>query len=115
MSIELKRCPFCGEKPEFRSYGKNATGYGAQVVCFGCNAAVSSATFCKTQQEADESAVEAWNRRAERTCRNLEKGSPGEFSCSACGYESGPDDAFYHPSDFRFCPCCGARLVDADE
>ena len=53
-------------------------------------------------------AVEAWNRRAERTCRKV----PGRMKygtrmpkCSECGQSLGDDRWVY-------CPKCGAKAVE---
>lgn len=47
----------------------------------------------------------------ERTCRNLRtpECQVGGFECSECGA------SFAHDVRFRFCPRCGARVVDGDE
>ena len=59
--LKLKSCPFCGGEPciqrhEFIGY---ADTFG--VVCLDC--------CCETRQffETKEEAIEAWNRRAERS------------------------------------------------
>lgn len=45
------------------------------------------------------------------TCRN-EYGSGRSFFCSACGYDVWTyDDSCCDPSDFSFCPNCGAEVV----
>lgn len=45
------------------------------------------------------------------TCRN-EDGSSRSFFCSACGYEAWTyGDSHCDPSDFSFCPDCGAEVV----
>lgn len=56
-----------------------------------------------------------WHRLADLidrpTCRN-EDGFGRSFSCSACGYEAQTyDDSWCDPSDFSFCPNCGAEVV----
>lgn len=113
MSDGLKPCPFCGGEVDLRSCGKRPTGYVAQVVCFSCNAAVSSMVFCETQRMADESAVASWNRRdgmvyrrTARACRNVSE-EPDFFRCSECGFVC----------DFalNYCGGCGARVVTCDE
>ena len=45
------------------------------------------------------------------TCRN-EYGSSRSFFCSACGCDVWTyDDSYCDPSDFSFCPNCGAEVV----
>lgn len=49
------------------------------------------------------------------TCRN-ECGISRSFSCSACGYEAWTyDDSECDPSDFEYCPECGAKVVHGNE
>ena len=52
---------------------------------------------------SEDEAVEAWNRRAERTCRMVDNGC--ELCCSAC---DGRIEYDYEPN---YCPSCGARVV----
>lgn len=48
------------------------------------------------------------------TCRN-EDGFDMSFSCSACGYSAWTyGDSCCDPSDFSFCPNCGAKVVCDD-
>ena len=50
-----------------------------------------------------------------KTCHN-EDGSSRSFSCSACGYQAWTyGDSPCVPSDFSFCPECGAKVVHGDE
>lgn len=63
--------------------------------------------------------AERWNRRAERTCRNVCEWNIDtfHFTCSECGAEIDGDDwgdspVFvddYH-EHLRYCPNCGARV-----
>ena len=54
--IKLKRCPFCGGEPVFRTYEGDECEY--QVSCQYC--------FAETWiEESKEEAAELWNRRAE--------------------------------------------------
>lgn len=55
-TIELKPCPFCGGKAGIYSLAK----YEKEAYCENCGAV---SNICMTKEEA----VEAWNRRAERT------------------------------------------------
>ena len=51
--------------------------------------------------------AERWNRRAERTCRNLNPPSCRNFECSECG-ESSEFTPGFMPD---YCPYCGAKVV----
>ena len=56
--------------------------------------------------------AERWNRRAERTCRDVYPDT-GWFQCSECGVfvgEYGVTNAT-SPIPITFCPNCGARVV----
>lgn len=49
------------------------------------------------------------------TCRNNGNRDDRGFWCSRCGYEAWTyDDSGCDPSDFSFCPDCGASVVDED-
>lgn len=103
MISELKPCPFCGEKAELY---KGVTKHGLRYVfCPSCYATAGD------NNESDEQAVEAWNTRAERTCRNFggEEGTNGEdydFACGSCGFMC---DGLTNPN---YCPKCRAKVVE---
>lgn len=95
----LKPCPFCGGEAvkEFDS------DWGLVVRCLECPAIMTESPCLGILKP-----VEAWNTRAERTCRKV----PGRMkygrrmpACSECGYSLG-DDRWY------FCPKCGAKVVE---
>lgn len=47
------------------------------------------------------------------TCRNNGNHDDRHFWCSRCGYEAWTyDDSGCDPSNFSFCPDCGAEVVD---
>lgn len=49
------------------------------------------------------------------TCRNNGNHNDRHFWYSACGYEAWTyDDSGCDPSDFSFCPECGAVVLNAD-
>lgn len=101
MSVELKPCPFCGGEAEFETYG----GTACAVTCRKCRCGTPTVSL-----NDGERAVEAWNRRAERTCRAVmppcEPGVEEIPVCSECGKQLLLDD------DECYCPNCGARLVE---
>ena len=107
MADELRPCPFCGGEAEFETYG----GTACAVTCRKCRCGTPTVRL-----NDGERAVEAWNRRAERTCRaegshgshGSEPRFPGDVwtmhhVCSACGLPIDRDDAY--------CKHCGARVV----
>lgn len=102
---DLKPCPFCGGEAGTSSERFERTLL-AWVYCTGCGAAGG---YRHTGAEA----VEAWNTRAERTCRmewddeadSDELYPVGHVTCSACGAW------LYSVNEMRFCPSCGAKVV----
>ena len=102
MSETLRHCPFCGgeaiiDKSDYRfPDGTHALdGYSAR--CIGCGART-----CEYKTEL--LAADAWNRRAERTCRVVTMDMAGEPP--------------YHKGSLVLdalsdgCSNCGARVVD---
>lgn len=94
---ELKPCPFCGGEAEL-------TGFDAPefwVWCPNCKASTDAHT-CKG------GAIDAWNTRAERTCKREKHGTKMDGSpklrCSLCGYGIGD-------KRWNYCPNCGARVT----
>lgn len=109
---ELKPCPFCGEKHVMHEQGhvivtetaRSGPRYG--VSCYSCGGRIE---FFNTVAEA----IDAWNTRAERTCRmeynedwSGDELYPTEaYQCSVCGHitqEGLPN----------YCPGCGAKVVE---
>lgn len=123
MTNELKPCPFCGKVPTVygaisREYasGRWAKGhreaYWVHPRCeLGCligtaHAAAYGATR-GIEFTTEEAAIEAWNTRAERTCQAEYRtggNEYGAFYCSACNN--------YMDENDRYCPNCGAKVVE---
>lgn len=98
----LLPCPFCGgEAKEFT--GEDAAPHRWTVECGRCGAHVGSDTRHKARAK--------WNRRAERTCRDLNPPSCRDFECSECG-ESNEFTPGFMPN---YCPNCGARVVEEEK
>lgn len=100
---ELKPCPFCGGEAEVTH---EIDGF-CTVECVKCGALVDG--------------IDAWNTRAELTCRDLggcDEAGMQVFNCSECGCVLSLFDVSgtntlctSHIYDYpRFCPNCGAKV-----
>lgn len=90
----LLPCPHCGGEAEARD-GSSTTPY---IRCKSCG--------CRTGSSRNADKLkEAWNRRAERTCRYVYDREICAWRCSECG---GLEPVGDH---VRYCPDCGARVV----
>ena len=109
MSYGLKPCPFCGGEARII-----AKPYEPKV-CVGCDDDTCLGfSGLGWLYDSEKEATEAWNRRAERTCR---MGAPidGEYRCGECGHlnrETYRADKGWHPPEY--CAHCGARAVEGD-
>lgn len=73
---------------------------------------------CKELERAPEwdghtpdQAIERIATLGRRTCHNLKASWPSLFECDECGYSN--DDMYYGSEwRFKFCPNCGAKVVD---
>lgn len=107
---KLKPCPFCGGEAETELCGKGIYSYWS----VWCNCGVLLQDY-KTEAEA----IEAWNTRAERTCKFVSsRGADYPPACSECGYELGIydcdwlDDGTYRYNG-NYCLNCGRKVVEA--
>ena len=106
-TYDLLPCPHCGGEAEFRD-GSSTKPY---IRCKECG--------CRTWgSHAYDKLVAAWNRRAERTCRNASF-DPLGFRCSECGAEDYMDGSAIvwvdgGPQDASYCPHCGARVAEEE-
>ena len=115
MSIELKPCPFCGADPATNYFGSE--GVFPQMACVVC-INEECASRPEVWGESEEAAAEAWNTRAERTCRAIPHDNLNESDgmgdawevCSECGAllavitDNQPTP--------NYCPNCGAKVVN---
>lgn len=119
----MRPCPFCGGEA-YASSVSGETFDDYHVCCWECGAMVHD-------YDCEIDAAEAWNRRAERTCRvEAEKLKLSHTqtalikSCSECGHEFGAethyegmfDGMVLHEVELpNYCPNCGARVEGKSE
>ena len=125
---ELKPCPFCGGKAlYYEGYQRDdGTFVKGKVVCKKCGCFKTSKGLAEhlgtiyygfvgseIEKQVSETAIEAWNNRAERTCKMIPNGETdfaATLACSACG---NVESVYAISSDeFNYCPNCGAKVVD---
>lgn len=113
MTSQLKHCPFCGGDGVSLARAKqvfdNSIGY--IPLCADCGCTVGSnidAEFTAyTDFHTEAEAIDAWNTRAERTCRmETEESCQNWNSCSEC------DADYYTDQPINYCPNCGAKVVE---
>lgn len=118
--IELKLCPFCGgeahvERATVSNTVKSRTS--SYVECDACGACGEGFVEDLPPEEVERMAIEAWNRRTERTCRAVnvdredEKGRLHRLfhRCSECGHDLPYEAENGHGC---YCPSCGAKVVE---
>ena len=124
--MELKPCPFCGEKVAWRKYSlfakRIAIEKGLPLVpmirCESCGAMVSFDPIEDPEPNyKKEAAGTLWNMRSERTC-HMELRKHGAvydvfyFDCCCKEYAEYRNN----PPDSRIsgdvCPYCGAKVVE---
>lgn len=111
---ELKPCPFCGGEAEVCEGGINGKMrvYGFTEHKDGCFFLANG--LPTKYQHIMESEFDAWNTRAERTCKCTTDDSAWCFVCSECG-KSFPRHKLYlayNHGEINYCPNCGAKVVD---
>ncbi|WP_075844666.1 Lar family restriction alleviation protein [Collinsella bouchesdurhonensis] len=96
---DLLPCPFCGGEALNVEWVTSHDERGWAVACKNSECLMNQgARILRTEAEA----AEAWNRRAERTCRAIYDGD-----------DSGHEFRYYEPSYVpNFCPECGAKVVE---
>lgn len=103
MPKTLRGCPFCGHEAHAPDVGKDTEVCDRQAECPICGA-------CGPQVSGGEmEAIEAWNRRVERTCIVQEK-NYGEERDPAILYVCNECEEVLH-GWMKFCPGCGARII----
>lgn len=111
---ELLPCPFCGGEARLFHFSSAIRDEVWRVVC--------DKPFCAQGPDGctEAEAIEAWNTRAERTCRI--EGRYGNQYCTRCGEMVGTWDStseLYIDGNmvelWNYCPNCGARVTKSDQ
>lgn len=109
-ATELKPCPFCGGEAKVNTL-KWAGGYTATALCKNEPNAHYLNTWDEDEEKAIGRIIEAWNRRAERTCKwtPADYITEGDWWNTECG-----ESITWEPDGVpNYCPNCGAKVVDA--
>ena len=105
MTNDLRPCPFCGGEARLKEYKPTVSGV---AICTECGA---RSPICRGDHTGgwEMHAADAWNRRAERTCRVVSAKECGGVGyapgCSECGWQMA--GSMWH----NYCPNCGARVI----
>lgn len=101
---ELEPCPFCGGEAKMMPQLYVGGSHVWRVKCRICG---SEGKHCDDGFEA----IEAWNTRAERTCKNIAPMDDieNEFICSVCGYTVPMFE--YGPEIGEHCKGCGRKVM----
>ena len=113
MSESLKPCPFCGgeAKIEIDEDGSAFITVEHEDCCYLDGVDTTQWFYAYDGKNPAQVAAEAWNRRAERTCRPIH--TREKWECGACGCEIMPGfmPVFKGVGVLRYCPHCGAKVV----
>ena len=102
---DLKPCPFCGGEAVFHDCLRPPETYPCRVYCDNCWAEVGGYS---TEAEA----IAVWNSRAERTCKQEERGWGTEGDHARVWLTCGHDCMVPTVQDLpNYCPNCGAKVV----
>ena len=114
MNSELLPCPFCGNTNIMVHEEEGKYGFTEWVVYCDSHYCACQPTAHDSYQTKEE-AIEAWNTRAERTCKmELVKRGPiytvWRFSC--CGYEHSENNTDSGATGIpeTVCPKCGTKV-----
>ena len=116
---ELLPCPFCGGEAELveGEYGMYLSGYA--IYCKGtCGAKLGvTGRLCEAYEwtpyfDTEAEATAAWNSRAERTCKQEERGWGTEGDHARVWLTCGHDCMVPTVQDLpNYCPNCGCKVV----
>lgn len=106
MTTELKPCPFCGGEAEIHPSSDWDVKFTGATYFAWCDKCETRGDYYDTEAEA----VEAWNNRAERTCR----WKPADFITEGEWWNKECGESFTWEPDGtpNYCPNCGAKVVD---
>lgn len=113
MAEELRPCPFCGGEADVHYFAHDDSECTVMCSNSNCRASVSSRS-CGSMTTAYNRARKLWNRRAERTCR-IKLSKTSVWHCDGCGQTIDGNcfaDNGGRLTEYRFCPNCGAKVVD---
>lgn len=104
---ELKPCPFCGGEPSLISFYNDRTVFpAAKVSCNNgsCKARPKVEFIDSTFEEAEDTAIEAWNTRCEPELEPIVLKDCGHYFyiCPKCRSSLG--------SGAHYCSTCGAHI-----
>lgn len=110
MEIELKPCPFCGQKPTATTDkrwpdGADAAVDGHLVLCMNWDCIIYNVD--NTWYDTEAEAIAAWNTRHEETCRMAYDSEWMAWCCDSCGVVW-LGESYQVPN---YCPNCGAKVV----
>jgi hypothetical protein len=115
---ELKPCPVCNSaNVGVRSWWNSLheTGYFAECMDCGCMVGFMADPmgWCAAVYDTEAEAAEAWNTRAERTCKLAygedDDGVDGWYTqCGGWFAATRKDGRMVHP---KFCQLCGGKAV----
>lgn len=114
MTNELKPCPLGCPRSHINVYTRKITSehFEAKLQCNKCD--INIFRSGETEKLALENAIEAWNTRAERTCKPIPKygdDSPWPVMvCSECGRPLHYDEL--REMDYPPYCGCGAKVVE---
>lgn len=101
---QLKSCPFCGESVDESNVEQDPEI--CFVMCGNCGASGTPFNVKKLGAKfARRKAIEAWNVRADTGKTARCAATDDGFACSECGMP-------FVMTGARYCPMCGARLLD---
>ena len=132
LNIELKPCPFCGDKPLIK---RDRDDGSLSIECPNCSKSwngddeasekwAADFGFYGWDESSDSAVIAAWNRRAadRPTCEDVSDFDHEAFKCSRCGHRvlslggDSCDAVVVSPdgliSEYYYCPNCGKEVVE---